>query len=73
VTTAVLSRDEESDDDDDDDDDDDEACMMGCGTSKTSVSAARVHINGQYILESPHVEDAIAILIFYCCRLWTLL
>ena len=52
MTTAVLSRDEESDDDDgddndDDDDDDDEACMMGCGTSKTSVSAARVHINGQ--------------------------
>ena len=44
-------------DDDDDDDDDDEARMMGCGTSKTSVNAARVHINGQYSLA--HVELAI--------------
>ena len=55
MTTAALSCDEER--DNDDDDDDDEAWMMGCGTSKTSVNAARVHINGQYSLA--HVELAI--------------
>jgi len=36
-----------------DDDDDDEHCnMMGCGTSKTTVRAQGIHINGQFSLET---------------------
>jgi len=45
VTTSVHN--EETDDDDGGGGGDDGAGMMGCGTSKTSVRAAGVHINGE--------------------------
>jgi len=44
---SVLTTSVHNEKTDDDDDDDDGAGMMGCGTSKTSVRAARVHINGE--------------------------
>jgi len=42
LTTCAVQR------DDADDADDDEYSVMGCGTSKTAASVARVHINGKF-------------------------